>query len=74
MVFDETPPTFIKRQHPRKEETKKQGARTQVQTTKQPKRGEPQGGKGSTNYQNLHQTHETYQLTREEVNMIKLEA
>jgi hypothetical protein len=54
-VFDKTPPTFIKRQHPRKEEKKNQGARTKVQATKQPKGGGPQGGKGITNYQNLHQ-------------------
>jgi hypothetical protein len=56
VVFDETPPTFIKRQHPRKGEEKKKGARTKVQASKQPKRGEAQGGKGTTNYQNLHQT------------------
>jgi hypothetical protein len=55
VVFDKTLPTFIKRQHPRKGDKKKQGARTKVQASKQPKRGELQGGKGTTNYQNLHQ-------------------
>jgi hypothetical protein len=55
VVFDETSPTFIKRQHPRKGEKKKQGARTKVQASKWLKGGGPQGGKGTTNYQNLHQ-------------------
>jgi hypothetical protein len=44
---DETLPNFIKRIHPRKGEEKKQGARTKVQASKQPKRGGPQGGKGN---------------------------
>jgi hypothetical protein len=42
---DETLPNFIKRKYPRKGEKKKQGARTKVQASKQPKRGGPQGGK-----------------------------
>jgi hypothetical protein len=43
-------PNFIKRKHPRKCEKKKQGARTKVQASKQPKRDGPQGGKGTTMY------------------------
>jgi hypothetical protein len=50
--------TFIKRKHPRKGEKKK--TRTKVQATKQPKRGRPQGGKGTSEYQNLHQLLEAY--------------
>ncbi len=34
----ETLPNFIKRKHPRKGEKKKQGARTKVQASKQPKK------------------------------------
>jgi hypothetical protein len=47
---DETLPNFIKRKHPRKGGKKKQGARTKVQASKHPKRGGPQGGKGTTKY------------------------
>jgi hypothetical protein len=47
---DETLPNFIKRKHPRQGENKKRGARTEVQASKQPKRGRPQGGKGTPNY------------------------
>jgi hypothetical protein len=43
-------PNFIKRKHPRKGEKKKQGAMTKVQASKQPKRGRPQGGNGTTKY------------------------
>ncbi len=43
VLDDETLPTFIKRKNPRKGEIKKQGARTKVQASKQPKRGRPQG-------------------------------
>ncbi len=46
---DETLPNFIKR----KGEKKKQGARTKDQASKQPKRGGPQGGKGTTKNQTL---------------------
>jgi len=53
-VLDETLPNFIKRKHPRKGEKKKQGPRTKVKASKQPKRSGPQGGKGTTKYQNLH--------------------
>jgi hypothetical protein len=46
---DEKPlPNFIKRKHPRRGEKKKQGARTKVQASKQPNKGGPQGGKGTT--------------------------
>jgi hypothetical protein len=55
-VFDGTLPKFIKRKHPRKGEKKKQGPRTKVQASKQPKRSGPQGGKGITKDQNLHQS------------------
>jgi hypothetical protein len=44
----ETLPNFTKRKHPRKGEKKKQEARTEVQASKQPKRGRPQGGKGTS--------------------------
>jgi hypothetical protein len=43
--YDETLSNFIKRKHPRKGEKKKQGTRTKVQASKQPKRGGPQGGR-----------------------------
>jgi beta-lactam-binding protein with PASTA domain len=36
-LSDETPPNFIKRKHPRKGEKKKQGARTEVHVSKQPR-------------------------------------
>jgi len=41
VVFVETLSTSVKRQHPRKGEKKKEGARTKVQASKHPKRGEP---------------------------------
>jgi hypothetical protein len=41
-------PNFIKRKHPRKGEKKKQWAKTKVQASKQPKRGKPPRGKGTT--------------------------
>jgi hypothetical protein len=72
---NETLLNFIKRKHPRKREKKKQGARTKVQASKQPKRGRPEGGKGTTKYQNLqnlHQMVQTYHLKKGEVNPIKL--
>jgi hypothetical protein len=53
-VRDEILPNFLKRKHPRKEEKKKQGARTKVEDSKQPKRSRPQGGKGTTKNQTLH--------------------
>jgi hypothetical protein len=46
-------PNFIKRKHPRKEEKKKQGARTKVQTNKQPEGGRPPAGKGTTKNRTL---------------------
>jgi len=68
-------PNFIKRKHPRKGEKKKQGARTKVQASKQPKRGGPKGGgNGTTTYQTLDQSHEANQLKKGEVNPIKLGA
>jgi hypothetical protein len=69
---DETLPNSIKRKHPRKGEKKKQRASTKVQASKQPKRGEPQGGKGTIKNWTLQQLHEAYQLKRGEVNPIKL--
>jgi hypothetical protein len=59
-INGETLPNFIKRK-------KKQGARTKVQASKQPKRGRPQGGKGTTKNQTLHQLREAYQLKRGKV-------
>jgi hypothetical protein len=48
---DETLPNFMKRKHPRKKGREKEpGARIKVQASKQPKRGGPQGGKGTTMY------------------------
>ncbi len=51
---------FIKNKHPTKGKKKKQGARTKVQTSKQHKKVESQGGKGTTKYQNPHQSLEAY--------------
>ncbi len=42
--------------------------------TKKPQEGEPHGGKKTTKYWNFHQSHETYQLKKGEVNLIKLQA
>jgi hypothetical protein len=70
-----TLPNFIKIKHPRKGEKKKQGARTNDQASKQLKRRDgPQGGKGTTEHQTLHQSYEAYQLKRGEINPIKLQA
>jgi hypothetical protein len=41
-------PNSSKRKHPSKGERKKQRGRTKVQPSKQPKRGVPQEGKGTT--------------------------
>jgi len=59
------PNYIIKRKHPRKGEKRKQGARTKVQACKQPKRGRPHGGNGTTKYRNFHL--EAYQLKKGEV-------
>jgi hypothetical protein len=45
---DETLPNFIERKHPRKGEKRKRGPRTKVRASKQPNKGGPQGGKGTT--------------------------
>jgi hypothetical protein len=51
---------------PQKRERKRnKGARIKVQASKQPKRGGPQGGKGTTKYR---QWLEAYQLKKGEVN------
>ncbi len=55
----ETLPNFYKKKTPKKGREKKK-TRTKVQATKQPKRGGPQGGKGTSEYQNLHQLLEAY--------------
>jgi hypothetical protein len=48
---DETLPNFIKRKHRRnKGREKEPGARIKVQASKQPKRGGPQAGKGTTTH------------------------
>jgi len=44
-------PNFTKKIHPRKGEKKKQGVRTKI--PKEPKRGRPHEGKGTTKYPNL---------------------
>jgi hypothetical protein len=69
---DETSPNSIERKHPRKGEKMKQGSRIEVQANKQPNTSEPQGGKGTTNNQTLHQLHEANQLKRGDVNLMKL--
>jgi hypothetical protein len=48
--YDKTLPNFLKRKHPTKGEKKKQGPRTKIQASKQPKRVGPQGGKGIIKY------------------------
>jgi hypothetical protein len=51
------PANLYKKKAPKKgRENKKQGARTKVQASKQPKRGRPQGRKGTTKYCNFHQS------------------
>jgi len=45
---------------------------TKVQASKQPKGDGQQEGNGTTKYQNLHQSLETYQLKKKEVYLIKL--
>jgi len=40
----------VKRKHPGEGEKKKLGTRTKVQASMQPKRGGPQGGKGTAKY------------------------
>ncbi len=52
------PAKLYRKKAPKKGIEKEEGARTQVQASKQPKRGEPQGGKGTTKNRTLHQTHE----------------
>jgi hypothetical protein len=61
----------VKRKHPSKGEKKKLGTRTKVQASMQPKRGRPQGGKGTTKYRNLHQLLEAYQLEKGKVKPTK---
>jgi hypothetical protein len=61
----------VKRKHPSKGEEKKLGTRTKVQASMQPKRGRPQGGKGTTKYWNLHQLLEAYQLEKGKVKPTK---
>jgi hypothetical protein len=65
-------PNFIKRKHPRKGEKKNQSARTRVQADKRPQRGEANGGKETTEYGNLHWSHEAYQLKKGDVKLIKI--
>jgi hypothetical protein len=74
VVFDETPPTFRKRQHPRKGERKKQGARTKVQASKQPKEAGHKEEREPLIIKTSTKSHDAYQLKKEEVNMIKLQA
>jgi hypothetical protein len=62
------PVKLYKKKAPKKGRENKQGARTKVQASKQPKRSRPQGDKGTTKYQNLHQLLEAYQLKKGEVN------
>jgi hypothetical protein len=64
--------TLFYKKHPRKGEKWKQGVRTEVQASKQPNKGGPQGGKGTTKNWTLHKSHEANQLKKGEVNLIKL--
>jgi hypothetical protein len=68
------PGKIHKRKHPKKGEKKKQWVSTKVQASKEPKRGGPQGGKGTTKNQTFHQLHEAYQLMGRDVDPIKLQA
>jgi len=61
----------VKRKHPSKGEKKKLGRRFKVQASIQPKRGGPQGGKGTTKYWNHKQLLEAYQLKKGKVNPTK---
>jgi hypothetical protein len=61
----------VKRKHTSKGEKKNLGTRTKVQASIQPKRGGPQGGKGTTKYWNLKQLLEAYQLEKGKVNPTK---
>jgi hypothetical protein len=51
---------------------KEQGSKSRQ--AKEPQRGEPHGGKETTKSQNLHQSHEAYQLKNKELGPIKLQA
>jgi hypothetical protein len=50
------------------ERKRNKGARTKVEEYKQPKRGHPHRGKGTTKNQNLHESYEAYLLKKGEVN------
>jgi hypothetical protein len=52
------PAKLYRKKAPLKGEKRKQGARTKVQASKQPSKGGPQGGKGTTKNWTLHQLHE----------------
>jgi hypothetical protein len=45
---------LYRKKAPKKGRERKKGARTEVQASKQPNKGGPQGGKGSTKYRRLH--------------------
>jgi hypothetical protein len=66
--MNETLPNFIERKHRRKGEKRNQRARIEVQAIKQPNKGGPQGGKGATKNQTLHQSDEANQLKKGEAN------
>jgi hypothetical protein len=57
-LSDEAPPNFIERKHAK---IRKQRARIEVQASKQPNKGRPQGGKRTTKNQTLHHSHEANQ-------------
>ncbi len=71
-IDDETLLNLILKKHPRKGEKRKQGSKIEVQPSKEPNKGEPQGGKGTTKNWTLHKSHETNQLKKGEINLIKL--
>ncbi len=65
--------TLFFKKHPRKKEREKETrGRMEVQVSKQPNKGGPQGQKGITKNWTLHKSHEANQLKKGEVNLIKL--
>jgi hypothetical protein len=48
------PAKLYRKKAPKKGRERKQGARTEVQASKQPNKGGPQGGKGATKNRSLH--------------------
>jgi hypothetical protein len=66
------PAKLCRKKEPKKGRERKQGTRTEVQASKQPNKGGPQGGKGATKNRSLHHSHEANQLQKGKVNPMKL--